>query len=196
MPLEFESISHGTVAFGFFNIETDMILLNHYFLFAEDFCHSIARIAESPFDEIFKTSWDIYLIEEREKIGNLMGAIRGIDHRGFIGEIYRHFPFPREREAFKQRPDGFKMRAEIEDMVQNYATRTAIPIRVDQKMDQIVIGEFAFRRPAFQDLIQYIWVGGFPRWKDDLMPAYVLSMKEKIERSSKHLFEGLILKLH
>jgi hypothetical protein len=28
MPLEFESISHGRVAFGFFNIETDMILLN------------------------------------------------------------------------------------------------------------------------------------------------------------------------
>lgn len=41
MPLEFESLSHGRIAFGFFNIETDMILLNQYFLFAEDFCHSI-----------------------------------------------------------------------------------------------------------------------------------------------------------
>ena len=37
MPLEFESISHGKIAFGFFNIETDMILLNHYFLFATGF---------------------------------------------------------------------------------------------------------------------------------------------------------------
>jgi hypothetical protein len=27
MPLEFESISHGRIAFGFLNIETDMILL-------------------------------------------------------------------------------------------------------------------------------------------------------------------------
>ena len=37
MPLEFQSISHGKIAFGFFNIETDMILLGHYFLFARDF---------------------------------------------------------------------------------------------------------------------------------------------------------------
>jgi hypothetical protein len=37
VPLEFESINHGRIAFGLFNIETDMILLNHYFLFAKDF---------------------------------------------------------------------------------------------------------------------------------------------------------------
>ena len=35
MPLEFESLSHGKMAFGFFNIETDMILLNEYFLSAQ-----------------------------------------------------------------------------------------------------------------------------------------------------------------
>jgi len=27
MPLAFESLSHGTIAFGFFNIESDMLLL-------------------------------------------------------------------------------------------------------------------------------------------------------------------------
>ena len=194
MPLEFESISHGTVAFGFFNIETDMILLNHYFLFAEDFCHSVSAIAESLRGEKFKTSWDIYLIEDREKIGNLMGAIHGVDHRGFIGEVYQRFPFPKRREEFKQKPEGFKIKAEIEDMVQNYATRTAIPILIDQKMDQIVIGEFVFSRSVFQDLIQYVWVGGFPRWRENLRPAYVLSMKEKIEQSGKFLFEGLTLR--
>jgi hypothetical protein len=194
MPLEFESISHGTVAFGFFNIETDMILLNNYFLFAEDFCHSVSTIAESLRGEKFKTSWNIYLIEDREKVGNLMGAIHGVDHRGFIGEVYRRFPFPKIREEFKQKPEGFKIRAEIEDMVQNYATRTAIPILIDQKMDQTVIGEFVFSRSAFQDLIQYIWVGGFPRWREDLRPRYVLSMKEKIEQSRKSFFEGLTLR--
>jgi hypothetical protein len=26
MPLAFESLSHGTIAFGFFNIESDMLL--------------------------------------------------------------------------------------------------------------------------------------------------------------------------
>ena len=33
MPLTFDSLSHGKVAFGFFNIESDMLLLDHYFFF-------------------------------------------------------------------------------------------------------------------------------------------------------------------
>ena len=28
MPLAFDSISHGSIAFGFFNIESDMLLLD------------------------------------------------------------------------------------------------------------------------------------------------------------------------
>ena len=28
MPLAFESLSHGTIAFGFFNIESDLLLLD------------------------------------------------------------------------------------------------------------------------------------------------------------------------
>jgi len=194
MPLEFESINHGMVAFGFFNVETDMILLDHYFLFAEDFCHSVSTIAESLIGEIYETSWEIYLIKDREKIGNLMGAIHGVDHRGFIGEVYHRFPFPKKREEFKQKPEGFKIRAEIEDMVQNYATRTAIPVLIERKMDRIGIGEFAFSRSAFQNLIHYIWVGGFPRWRENLRPGYLLSMKEKIERSRLYLFEGPTLR--
>ena len=35
MPLAFESLSHGTIAFGFFNIESDMLILDRYFLFAD-----------------------------------------------------------------------------------------------------------------------------------------------------------------
>lgn len=31
MALAFDSLSHGRIAFGFFNIETDMILLEHFF---------------------------------------------------------------------------------------------------------------------------------------------------------------------
>jgi len=38
MPLTFESLSHGTIAFGFFNIESDMLLCDRYFLFADDLC--------------------------------------------------------------------------------------------------------------------------------------------------------------
>ena len=108
MPLEFQSISHGKIAFGFFNIETDMILLNQYFLFANDFCDYISDIAEIPLKEIYESSWDIYLIENNVDMGNLMGAIYGIDLRGFIGEVYKLFPFPKKREDFKQKPEGFK----------------------------------------------------------------------------------------
>jgi hypothetical protein len=85
MPLEFESISHGKIAFGFFNIETNMILLENYFLFSQDFCDRICKIAEVPLKEIYESSWGIYLIETNFDIGNLMGAIYGIDFRCFIG---------------------------------------------------------------------------------------------------------------
>jgi hypothetical protein len=36
MPLAFESESHGTIAFGFFNIESDVLLLDRYFFFTTD----------------------------------------------------------------------------------------------------------------------------------------------------------------
>jgi len=54
MPLVFESLSHGKIAFGFFNIKTDMILLEHYFLFARGFCRSLPEAAEKGKDS-FKT---------------------------------------------------------------------------------------------------------------------------------------------
>ena len=31
MPLSFSSTTHGNIAFGFFNIESDMLLLENYF---------------------------------------------------------------------------------------------------------------------------------------------------------------------
>ena len=46
MPLAFRSISHGILPFGFFNIESDLLLLDHYFLFASNFCKNVAHIAE------------------------------------------------------------------------------------------------------------------------------------------------------
>ncbi len=46
MPLEFQSLSHGPIAFGFFNIESDMLLLEHYFFFASEFCKYISDLSE------------------------------------------------------------------------------------------------------------------------------------------------------
>ena len=192
MPLEFESISHGRIAFGFFNIETDMILLNHYFLFANDFCDHIVQSSEND-KETYEAPWEVYRIEKGVQIGNLMGAIHGIDHRGFIGEVYRLFPFPVKKEKFKQNPEGFKNRSPIEKMIQKYAKRTNIPFLVDHTNGKISIGEYVFSMIAFQELIKYIWAGGFPRWKGEIRPDYVMAMKEKIAQSKHPLFNGLSL---
>jgi hypothetical protein len=195
MPLEFQSISHGKIAFGFFNIETDMILLEHYFLFTQNFCDHISKISEVPFKEINESSWDIYLIENNFDIGNLMGAIYGIDLRGFIGAVYKLFPFPKHQEDFKQKAEGFKNRTLIEELIGKFAKRLNIPFVVNQKDDKIGIGEYLFNRASFQELIKYIWLGGFPLWKNDIRPEYVLAMKGMIEKSQNHIFDGLILRV-
>ena len=195
MPLEFESLSHGKVAFGFFNIETDLILLNHYFFFASDFCRFVSEIPDSTNEEPFEASWEVYSIEDGGDIGNLMGAIHGIDHRGFIGEVYRLFPFPREKEKFRQKTEGFKTRTIIEGLVRNYARKIPISFTIDPQRDRVAIGEFVFTRDWFRELIRYVWLGGYPRWKDNLRPGYVLSMKERIGKSRNFMFKGLRLTL-
>ena len=53
MPLTFESLSHGTIAFGFFNIESDLLLCDRYFLFADDFCANIVAMLESAGDQSY-----------------------------------------------------------------------------------------------------------------------------------------------
>jgi hypothetical protein len=193
MPLEFDSLNHGRIAFGFFNIETDMILLEHYFLFAQEFCGQICKYAQSSVNQIYESSWDIYLIENNLNMGNLMGAIHGIDLRGFIGEVYKLFPFPKERVAFKQNPEGFKTLTLIETLIQKYGEKKKIQFVIRPKDDKIGIGEYLFNRTSFQKLVQYIWLGGFPRWKDGIRPDYALLMKEMIEQSERSLFDGLTL---
>lgn len=191
MPLEFDSISHGKIAFGFFNIETDMILLNQYFLFAEDFCNYISRLTEKT-DEFIETTWEVFEVEP-QNIGNLMGAIHRIDHRGFIGEVYKLFPFPKERERFKQNPEGFRTRSLIEKLIQKYGKKMNIRFFIQLKDDQIKIGEYLFNRTSFLELIKYIWMGGFPCWKDGIRPEYVLKMMNSFTESKNPLFNGLIL---
>ena len=191
MPLEFESISHGKIAFGFFNIETDMLLLNDTFLFADDFCHHIGQFAEEE-GETYTALWEIVRIDP-EKIGNLMGAIYGIDDRGFIGEVYKLFPFPKDQKDFKQKPDGLKNRSKIEAIIQRLGKENGIPFVMDVNNDRIAIGEYVFNKASFHELIRYIWLGGFPRWKDGVRPDYVLEMKERIEKSENLIFHGLKL---
>ena len=102
MPLAFESLSHGTIAFGFFNIESDMLLMDQYFFFVDDFCSNVEKIAAAPFDRAYEEIWQIYQISDPHQIGDLNGAIHGVRYVGFLGEVYRRFPFPEKPEDFKQ----------------------------------------------------------------------------------------------
>ena len=193
MPLEFDTLNHGKIAFGFFNIETDMILLEHHFFFAQEFCRHISESAQVPSNETYESSFDSYLIENHRDIGNLMGAIHGVDFRGFIGEVYKLFPFPEEREKFKQNPEGFKTRIRVEKLIQEYGQKATIQLLIPATGNQINIGDYLFNRNSFQELIKYVWMGGFPRWKDGIGPDYVLEMKQAIEQSKRRVFNGLSL---
>lgn len=64
---------------------------------------------------------------------------------------------------------------------------------MDQKTEQINIGEYLFGKLSFHELIKYIWMGGFPRWKDGIQPDYALVMERMIERSKNFIFDGLVL---
>lgn len=187
MPLAFQSLNHGEIAFGFFNIETDMILLNRYFLFASDFCEGVsglAAVGEGPLE----TSWKVYILDDKDT-GNLMGAMAGIDLGGFIGDTYRLFPFPGDQKVFKENPEGYKTRDVIEKAIRQYAASSQIPVSGDAAGTTISIGDYAFTRHWFHRLLEYIWIGGYPRWKDGVKPPYVLAMKDGVERSSHPLFK-------
>ncbi len=190
MPLAFESLSHGEIAFGFFNIESDMILLNDYFLFAGYFCKYVAELTTRTHDEQLQMDWDLYVLD-RKDIGNLMGAINGVDLRGFIGETYRLFPFPREPHLFRQNPEGYRTREIIEAIIEKYVKLSRIVVIVDKSGHTIKIGEYVFTREVFHELLQYVWVGGYPRWKDGARPDYVLEMKKDILHSTHPLFQDI-----
>jgi hypothetical protein len=191
MPLAFDSISHGSIAFGFFNIDSDMLLLNHYFLFATEFCKYISDIAEREEVTFFETFWQVYSIEYSKDIGDLMGAIHGIHYQGFIGEVYRKFPFPRNLEDFKQKPEGVETRSTMDLMISKYASRVRIPFIGDIIGQTVKIGEYRLTRASFQALVKYVWRGGYPRWKGEIRPDYVLAMKTKIEQHQIGLLEKL-----
>jgi len=190
MPLTFDSLSHGKIAFGFFNIETDLLLLNRYFFFASNFCRLLIEAAGSLHEG--KSEWVLsgYWLEE-ERIGNLMGAIHGFDFRGFIGEVYRFYPFPQEPEDFKQNPEGFRTRSVMEQVLAKYGSTVAIPIRFPAERNEVVIGDYRFNPEKFQELLLYVWRGGYPRWRHDWRPDYVETMKESVENTGGFPFEGI-----
>ncbi len=191
MPLAFESLSHGTIAFGFFNIESDMLLCDRYFFFADDFCRQLTEMAVVAGWRDYHAEWPLHVIERSEEAGDLMGAIHGVRFTGFIGALYRRFPFPRRPEDFKQNPEGFKTRGVVTDLIGGYGHRRRVTVFVPAAGETVDLGDCRFSREQFQALIDYVWRGGYPRWRDDIRPPYVVAMKEKLVRNRRGIFEGI-----
>lgn len=191
MPLTFDSLSHGTIAFGFFNIESDMLLCERYFLFADDFCRYVGDMAGSAAEPIYHASWTVRLIEAPEEIGDLMGAIHGVRFTGFMGELYRRFPFPRLPEEFKQNPEGAQTQSLVTEIISRYGNAQEIVVAADQKTMQVELGAYRFSHIQFQELLKYVWRGGYPRWKNEVRPAYVSNMKKQIMLKRIGIFDDI-----
>jgi hypothetical protein len=191
MPLAFDSLSHGPIAFGFFNIESDMLLLEHYFFFANDFCRYVTEVAAVDGGAALNRDWAGFDIADRMAIGDLMGAIHGVRYTGFIGEVYRRFPFPLAPEVFKQNPEGVLTQSVMREIILKYGREASVVFGADALSETASIGEYRFSRPNFQALLRYVWQGGYPRWRNGAPPEYVVEMKRRAEVGQNPLFHGL-----
>lgn len=188
MPLSFESHSHGPVAFGFFNIESDMLLLERYFFFCEDFCEWSATLVEQE-SPVF-LDCEVFHIKKEQDIGDLMGAIHGIRFTGFIGRVYRQFPFPEDPSRFRQNPEGAKTRETMKALIAPFSELQTVQMGVDES-GFFRFGPYEFTKSTCHELIRYVWQGGYPRWKQDVRPACVSAMADRIARGTNRFFSGV-----
>ncbi|MBW7851554.1 MAG: hypothetical protein H3C38_13750 [Rhodospirillales bacterium] len=159
MPLAFDSLSHGRVVFGFYNIETDGLLLDRHFFFCTDFCGAVAKVAAQPRAEM--PGWTC---ADAEAVGDLMGAIHGTRHVGLLGAVYRRWPFPDDPAAFRQRLAGHENRPAVETLLAEHARPGTLVI--ERRSGGVIgIGDYAFSAPQFRDLMEYVWRGGYPTWE-------------------------------
>ncbi|MCF8074723.1 MAG: hypothetical protein K9K63_04845 [Desulfotignum sp.] len=188
MPLSFESHSHGPLAFGFFNIESDMLLLDRYFFFCDDFCDWIATLAEQESSAFLDC--EVFHIKKEQDIGDLMGAIHDIRFTGFIGRVYQQFPFPKNPSGFRQNPEGGESRQLINELIAPFSKIQAVEIGADGS-GFFRFGPYEFTRNVCHELIRYVWQGGYPRWKEDIRPACVIAMADRINQGRNRYFSGV-----
>ena len=193
MPLTFRSLNHGNIAFGFFNIESDMLLLENYFFFSTAFCRHLSRLAEEADLDSAMDLFPVYVIDNPGDIGDLMGAIHGLHFTGFIGDVYRRFPFPDSLRYFKQNPACVRTQNMMKKLISRYARPDRIRFSAGKRGYEMTIGDYRFSRAAFHQMVEYVWVGGYPRWKDMNRPRHVRSMKTVLLKSPQDVFAGLRL---
>jgi hypothetical protein len=188
MPLSFDTCSHGPVAFGFFNIESDMLLLDRFFFFGDDFCAWITALADQASPAFLNC--EVFHIKNLEDVGDLMGAIHGIRFTGFIGRVYEQFAFPQDPARFKQNPKGFQTRQTMQDLIAPFAEKQTVQAGFDPP-GHFRFGPYEFTGSVFHELIRYVWQGGYPRWKDGVRPAYVTAMADHIKNSKNRFLSGV-----
>jgi len=177
VPLAFPTQSHGTIAFGFFNIELDLLLLEQLFFFADSFCEAVVELSSTP--EVKIDGWRV----PRGQIGDLHGAIAGVALEGFIGATYRKWPFPRAPEDFKQSPEGVDNQPLAAEMIADFGGPEQLALRWSKDAGLFSIAGFDFSESGFERLLDYVDRGGYPRWRDDIRPDYVERMKSALMTS-------------
>lgn len=180
MPLAFESKSHGTIAFGFFNIESDMLLLDRYFFFATDFCETVSKLVKKQNVAMNELSFPAYVIEDPASIGDLHGGISGTHYSGFIGKSYKKYPFPKDETKFKQQTEGFKTRGEFEQMMLGLGAPFDLVLHQNNQKEQISFAPYVFSKQNFMQLVKYVIRGGYPGWLDNIAPDYVIKMQQVV----------------
>jgi hypothetical protein len=165
MPLSFRTINHDTVAFGFYNIETDGLLLDRLFFFCTDFCRAVCELERSLTRPEPRADLPGYLFEDPRRIGDLAGAIEGKRHTGYLGEIYRLWPFPSRPEDFRQRLHGASNRKTAEEVLRRWAAPSVITLTFDPGTDRYAVGPYLFSGEGYRDVLTYVWRGGYPTWE-------------------------------
>jgi len=188
MPLAFRSRTHGVVAFGFFNIDTDLLLLERTLFWADDFTAAVGRLAAKPGDEVAAIELPGHRVLPDRALGHVMGAIQGWDRSGFLGAVYDRFPFPQDPDAFHQRPEVDGNRPAVEGLLEDWAAPAALSLETDAAAAQVTLAGIGFDDGWFRDLVAYVWRGGYPRWLDEQRPSYVEEMRRTIEASEHPLF--------
>lgn len=188
MPLGHRTLSHGVVAFGFFNIDSDCLLLQNLFFFATDFCEWVREWAQEGPPE--RCEVPAYAIDDRRRIGDLQAAIRGVPHPGFLWAVYERFPFPGDPHEFKQRPEGHLARDYVESILREHAAPRSVTVRFDRVGGRVDFGGYVFDREGFLELLRYVWRGGMPTWRAGVRPTCVVGMIDAARRSPHWPFAG------
>ena len=76
-------------------------------------------------------------------------------------------------------------------IIQKFAQPVRIRFSIDSAEKSATIGDYVFSWPIFKDLIHYVWLGGYPRWKDGKRPGFVMEMKERIQVCGSGLFQDI-----